>query len=206
MGVVQNKKDREIEMGTQKDRVILRIAEMGDVKAARDLMRQTDLSMEGLSSMALFDVLCHDALSNGNVVIVVAAAKGALAGYVIAIVDYSSYWKAFIRRHLLISLDILTHKLIRKIRTKRITTENKKWKDSSPHIAKIINIAVLPEHRGSGIGKGLYTYLFGLLRDRGVRRIDANINSDNAPSIKLHTALGWKIEKKTGNLFATIDI
>ena len=180
-----------------------------DVPAVCDLMDRTDAFIHGVKSWELSRVLCADALAvNPKVAVVVSLTRGRVVGYVLVVIDSASYWRQFWLRHPVMGGLLFCRKAVNKLlrgRTSRCSSEHA-WKESSPSIAKVVNIGVSEGIRGRGIGKGLYDYLFRVLAERGVRRVDANIQFDNLPSIRLHEAMGWVIERTATHLFATVGL
>ncbi len=57
----------------------------------------------------------------------------------------------------------------------------------------IRHIAVHPNFQKQGIGKKLYTALIRKARSKKIKEIEAGINPDNPPSIKLHKQVGFKV-------------
>ena len=55
-----------------------------------------------------------------------------------------------------------------------------------------VTVYVHPDHQRAGVARGLYAALFALLRVQGVWQLGAGITGDNAPSIVLHEALGFR--------------
>ena len=185
-----------------------RLLRKEDVPAVCDLMECTDAFINGVKSWKLSRVLCTDALiMNPKVVVVVSLTRGCVVGYVLVIIDNASYWRQFWLRHSVTAVRLFCRKVVNKLtRAAARCSSGHAWKESSPSIAKVINIGVSEDCRGRGIGKGLYDYLFRVLAERGIRRVDANIRFDNLPSIRLHEAMGWVIERVSTHLFATVGL
>lgn len=58
--------------------------------------------------------------------------------------------------------------------------------------AEIFNIAVLPELRRTGLGKGLLATVLDRLKGQGVRVVFLEVRTGNAPAIGLYEGLGFK--------------
>ena len=80
---------------------------------------------------------------------------------------------------------------------------NESWKESSPHIAKILFAGVSENHRGRHVGRMLLESVLKILSDRGVRRADGIILLHNIPSIRMIYRLGFDIYRKGGFVFVT---
>jgi hypothetical protein len=198
--------------------------EKGDKAAVCGLLFQTGASIDGTRSPMVYRAVCNDALAGGNAVIIISSKDRDVVGCVLALIDRKVYWRLFLFRHPVTAFHVITSIMARKIRAVvnfsrqsapralhqdvRISEKpsGMTWQESSPFIAKIMHIAVTDTSRNMGIGKGLYDHLLNVLAGRGIKRVDANIALDNAPSIRLHLSTGWHIEKAPHNFFATIDI
>jgi L-amino acid N-acyltransferase YncA len=55
-----------------------------------------------------------------------------------------------------------------------------------------VSVYIDSEHRGQGVGRGLYAALFGLLRRQGIRTAVAGIALPNDASLSLHTSQGFE--------------
>ena len=51
---------------------------------------------------------------------------------------------------------------------------------------------VIPSHRGAGVGKNLFAYMFEVLRTRGVSHCLLEVISTNAPAVGLYEKLGFE--------------
>lgn len=182
-------------------------------------------SVAGLTSPVLYRALCRESLARGNPVMVVAEVDGALAGFVMAVTDPKAFWRSFLRRHPLIAVRILARRMPGLIRARiprraapvlvdrgehrpaeSRTAEGASWEQSGPEIARIVFIGVDEAHRGRGVARALYRHLFAVLEGRGIRRANARIDVDNAPSIRLHRLTGWQIGGAGPSLLATLEL
>ena len=59
-----------------------------------------------------------------------------------------------------------------------------------------LSVAVLPEHRGRGVGSGLLTQLFREVQNR-YKAISLSV-SENNPAVRLYERLGFSIVRKEG--------
>ncbi len=165
--------------------------------------------------------VCRDALRRRDVLVVVARADGRLAGVVLAVIHWRRYWRSFLLRHPLASVCILLPRAARLFARRppaappevRPETEalfrgvsHADWSDSSDLIAKIVYVATGSSCRGRAVGSALYRRMFEELGRRAVTRLDAHIELDNEPSIRLHLATGWSLAKTGGVVFATRPI
>lgn len=66
------------------------------------------------------------------------------------------------------------------------------WRERAAYHRTVeAGIYVTPEARGRGVGTALYQALFAALRARGFRVVVAGITLPNAPSVRLHEAVGF---------------
>jgi len=210
-------------MGTnnKSDDIQFRPLERADIRPLCDLMKRTDATIDGFTSLSIYRAVMGDSLARGGTVVIIALRERRIVGYAIALIDRMSYWRTFMLRHpgtigeVIFQRASITMSKEKKERTHREpqlpeyvsgASSGRSWTESSRDIAKIMHIAVDASSRHRGIGKELYKRLFAALAGRGVRRVDANIGYENIPSIRLHAATGWKIERAADNLFASIDI
>lgn len=59
------------------------------------------------------------------------------------------------------------------------------------HIAKIVGMMVVPDLRGSGIGRALLEGCIATARERGLSMLTLSVTSDNASAVDLYVALGF---------------
>lgn len=57
-----------------------------------------------------------------------------------------------------------------------------------------LGIAVHPAGRGRGVARALMMHLHDVARHRGAVRVRLKVYRDNAPAIRLYTALGYRLE------------
>ena len=89
-----------------------------DLLQVAKLMEKIKPEIAGLSATSLYSALCRDALSNENVVIVIAHDHQRLVGLNITVIDRKRYWRAFLLRHPVIGFRIVHHRFIRTLRAK----------------------------------------------------------------------------------------
>lgn len=174
-------------------------------------------------SPLVFSALGVDAVCGRGCIIVAAYQDGTPCGIVIAIVNRVHFWRWFLLRHPISGLVFAALKLQQRLRRRRrpgppeaavrhkspsldAAGLKRTWRESSATIAKTLFIGVAPESRGRGIAKQLYTRLFGALRQQGVTRIDAHIDSDNLASVRLHESSGWQVQFGEIGYIATKDL
>lgn len=213
-------------MSTQnKPDLCLRTLTIDDVAVTVALMGKFEVSVKGVKSRALHEALCNDALRVKGITIIVPVIGDTVVGLQVTITNWKSYWRGFARRHpwvsLTIILSIIRRILISKAKTKQHIElvsgfdyeayvspmpSGRSWGDSSESIAKTLFIGVDEHYRGMGVGKRLDRKTFDELRRQGVERLDCHVPLRNIPSIKLHHATGWRIERKGNEFFATVDL
>ncbi len=193
-----------------------------DLSNIYEFLNEIKPSIAGLNSNKIYSAICRDALHNNKMIIVTAKSKERVVGIVITLIDWKSYWKHFSMHHPVLAGEILIYRLRRILADRKVEVNesyqnnfiddlispsnlSRSWKDSLPCIAKVIFIGVRKDYRGKGIGKQLYNYLFKVLAEKGVIRVDACIDITNISSILFHSRMGWGIIKKTRELFCTID-
>lgn len=57
--------------------------------------------------------------------------------------------------------------------------------------AEIGNICVLPEYRGQGVGKALFTALLDALKEHGIKEVFLEVESDNESAVALYEKAGF---------------
>lgn len=65
----------------------------------------------------------------------------------------------------------------------------------SKEVGAIQNVAVLPDHRGRGVGRGLVLGCLHGFRNAGVQRVTLEVTADNIPAVKLYERLGFRTFK-----------
>ena len=58
----------------------------------------------------------------------------------------------------------------------------------------VVEIGVVPQRRHEGIGTGLLSTVLHYFARRGATSVEALLDDTNVPSLRLHTALGFKVE------------
>jgi len=187
-------------------------------------MQQSAFPISGLSSRRLYRAMCMDALRDNRILIGVAELDHRVAGFLVVIVDWRAYWRAFMRRHPLVGITILWRRYMRRRGREslwqKMTDEQRRrveeivspepsgrsWSDSSPKIAKGVFLHIDSAYRRRGLAVELYRYLFDLLASRGVIRCDAKVDVVNARAFPLHLRMGYRLERAGDSLFATIDL
>lgn len=161
---------------------------------------------------------------DSRVFLLQAFAGSDLVGYAAAITDWTRFWQSFAWRHPFLAISIATRKLRGgrggrrpADQTKLIARDDepselleaegiKLWRESSPHIAKILHVGVLANFRGRGVATSLYRRLMDELALRGVQRLDAWIDPGNIASLRLHQETGWSILRQNNGYIATISL
>ena len=60
------------------------------------------------------------------------------------------------------------------------------------HVAKIVGMMVVPDLRGSGVGRALLEACIARARERGLALLTLSVTRDNAVAVGLYNALGFK--------------
>jgi len=201
-----------------------RLYKKTDFPQLRELLKTLKPEIAGIRSERLYDALCLDALSNRNIVIIIAEEDSRLIGFNVTIIGRHRFFRYFLFKHPLISLKIARQRLLKLSRgltglksiesaacreaTPYISNRDsgRSWQDSSPGIAKILFTAVRGGHRGRRISVGIGEFLLHILEDRGVSRLDTLVDPQNLPSIRLTYRLGFQIERRGEWLLGSIDI
>lgn len=58
--------------------------------------------------------------------------------------------------------------------------------------AEIVSLAVHPEHRRQGLARALIEHTFGVLRARGIRRVELRVRWTNAAGLSLYRSFGFR--------------
>lgn len=195
--------------------------EARNLRSLVDLESELRVALAGVQSRRLYRILAQDAVGGDRrVVCLVCETGGRVAGFVLALIHPSYYWKDLARRHPLMAVQILLARTFQRAQAgpppEPTASEDDRlfesgaspgsWAESSDTIAKIQFIGVDPDFRGKGIGVELYRRLADYLRGRGLSRIDAHIAAENAASIRLHHAAGWKLYREAGGVFAIYSL
>jgi len=135
--------------------------------------------------------------SLGIVVIGIDPLFGKGVGYVIAITESKRFWYTFIIKYPFYTGLLFLKKFLDKIKLKarNKAASSFRWSQACEKSARIIFIGVLPEYRGLGIGQRIYQLLFEILKEEGRYLVEAHIDKDNEPSIRLHKKVGFEIEQ-----------
>ncbi len=64
---------------------------------------------------------------------------------------------------------------------------------------RLANVAVHPEHRGSGLGRALIALAETAAAEQGYREMRLNTHVCMPENVQLYTHLGWKEEQRQGN-------
>lgn len=67
-----------------------------------------------------------------------------------------------------------------------------KWRKH--HVATIGALAILPEHQGKGVASRMMLAVFDRLKERGIKRLELIVESDNPKAIGLYKKLGFEME------------
>lgn len=62
-------------------------------------------------------------------------------------------------------------------------------------VARVQNIAVIPEHRGLGIGRALILKALRQCRGLGIRRVQLDVTELNHPASRLYRSLGFSVRR-----------
>ena len=162
-------------------------------------------------------VAADAAAGRREVVALLADLDGAPAGFVVATLDTGRYWRTLLLRRLGLLVRVLAARLSGARRRSRQAGSDgapavaragapaaavplgaegdapRRWQDDGADVAKIAFIGVLPAFRRRGVGEALYAALFAEAARRGARVVLARIAADNAPSLRLHQAAGWRL-------------
>lgn len=66
-------------------------------------------------------------------------------------------------------------------------------------IMLLANVAVHPDHRGTGLGRALITLAESVSLDQGYREMRLTTHVEMPENIQLYTHLGWKRDRRQGN-------
>lgn len=201
----------------------IKLIEDDELEEFCNLLMEMRPPIAGLKNKRIYKSIGTAAIRTNNAIIVIAKDDTRIVGFTITIIDWKKFWLKFSRLHPIIFSEIITHKIISKLRgnkeqkplnqkvekTKEFfaSDPNKKsWSDSSPQIAKIVYTGVSKNYRKRGIGTMLGNYRFKILTERGVKRVDTNVDHQNIAIIKLNYNLGYKIYKGGNRLFLSKDL
>lgn len=201
----------------------IKLFETYELKDLCNLFIEMRPPIAGLTNRRIYRSMCQEALKNDKLIIVIAKDDRKIVGFTITAIDWKNFWLKFLLSHPIIAIEIVTKKIIDKIRANKkqkiqiqyekeqskyfVSEKTKKsWDDSSPQIAKIVYTGVSENYRKKGIGTNIGNYRFNVLIERGVKRIDTNLDPKNTSVIKFNYNLGYKIYKSGNRLFASKDL
>ncbi|MBN2198376.1 MAG: GNAT family N-acetyltransferase [Candidatus Aminicenantes bacterium] len=189
-----------------------------DLPQLEELFKSFAPEIAGLRSPRLYEALVKDAVSNRDIVVIVAEERSSLIGFNMTIIGRRRFIRNFVLGHPLLSLRIAAAKILKPRREPAARlpigamspfvspgNSGRSWKDASPEIAKILWTGVREEYRGRRISSGIGEHLLRVLKDRGVRRVDVLVDPWNLPSVRLTRALDFRIERRRGRLFGSMD-
>lgn len=200
----------------QSDRVIrCRPVASVDLQPLCSLMAEVGASFAGLSSRSMHSAIGADAVENSRVTMVVADIDGLLVGFATAVVDPAAYWKSFLWHHPVIGASAVVGRFLKggiraRLLKGRTSTETKPstgtnhWSQSSPALARMLYVGVAEPFRGKGVAVQLYRTMFHLLASSGVQWVEAHMDHNNLPSVRLHSQFGGQfraINENTGLLW-----
>jgi len=64
---------------------------------------------------------------------------------------------------------------------------------------RLANVAVHPDHRGTGLGRALLALAERESLDQGYREIRLTTHADMADNVRLYAYLGWELDERRGN-------
>jgi GNAT superfamily N-acetyltransferase len=203
--------------------VSFRSLSRNDLQQVPLLFKRFRPAVAGVVSATVFSALCRDAVHATGCVIVLACQDESFFGIAISVVNWMTFWRRFLFRHPGAAIVVALPRVRRRVcRDKNrnsglpmmkcgapapdVAELEQRWRQSAREIAKTVFIGVAPEARGRGVARRLYDYLFTVLRQEGVTRIDAQIDDGNPASVRLHQVSGWRVAFNGTNYYATKDI
>ncbi len=185
-----------------------------DRTALLDLLSEVKPAIFRLSNPMVYKALIREALSLGNIILLIAEEDHHLLGYVCAAKNWRSLKKTFFLRHPLVGVSFLIRFAKTRFRRRSLSLhknpppsvqyslessvlpddpQNPNWNDDDATVAKIIHIGVREGYRSRGIAANLYAALANDLKAGGFSRIDAHIDQGNQASVKMHQKAGWEV-------------
>ena len=73
-------------------------------------------------------------------------------------------------------------------------------------VGAIQNVGVVPEHRGSGLGRALVLRSLIGFRDAGLKRVYLEVTADNANAVDLYRSVGFQLIRTMYRAVETIDL
>ena len=188
-----------------------------------NLLMEMRPPIAGLTNWRIYQSISREAIKSDNVIIIIAKDDKKIVGFTITIIDWKKFWLNFFRLHPIIAIEIIMNRIVSRIKAnknKKMPKQNlgkvkeyfaaeqteKSWNDSSAQIAKVVYTGVSENYRKKGIGTMIGNYRFKILTEKGIIRIDTNLDPKNIPAIKLNYNLGYKIYKEGNRLFASKDL
>ncbi len=190
-----------------------------------ELLVSYGIDLIGLSDRHFLTHVMNGAANTGNPnVIVASTSSNEIIGWTIAIKNSRQYWRRFLRSHQFYALNILLTRCtgaLRNLGTVSVSTgplsqdpvdiwPNRSgivWGQSSPQVARHIDITVLEYYQHLGVGQNLYLEQIKTLESDSVSRIETCIRGHNTPSQRFHIKQGWSLVKiEDGWVYVTKSI
>lgn len=214
----------------EEDITKFRLLNEKDINEVLKIMEEIKPVIGGVRLKLLYRALCYESLIDKRVVFAIGENKGRIISFQIVVIDRNRWRFAFAKRHtflLLITIFLRVIKRIPKIQKKlnnnnndnldpkigkelsRLNLQNKtdrNWEDSNEKIAKSLYEAVIEEYRGKRIVGKMRDFVYDVLSNRGVKRIDAIILVNNRKAIRALVRDPRFVYKIGNSLFTSKDI
>jgi len=181
-----------------------RLVAAEDVPALSTMLRDNGVAFLGMPHAGMHRAVLRDAVQGEDVSCVVAVRGGQVVGWTVAIVYSRRYWTRFLARHPILGFIYVGSRLATALFARKSAVPevhgptwprvmNREWGGAHPTVARHLDITVLEAYRRGGVATALQSAQIADLKRRGVRWLDAYINTSNLPSILLHIKNGWSL-------------
>jgi ribosomal protein S18 acetylase RimI-like enzyme len=119
--------------------------------------------------------------------------EGRPIGYVTGVVHWRKFYRAFLRRNLLMAARVVMRRLFDVSRWRRLLETTRYATSSAVSDAELLSIALRPEARGTGASNGLVRALLDEFARRGVRRVRVTTASDNVAAARVYERTGFEL-------------
>lgn len=118
--------------------------------------------------------------------------EGRAIGYITGVVHWRQFYRAFLRRNLLMAARVVARRLFDLTRWRRLLETTRYATSTAVSDAELLSIALRPEARGTGAATSLVRALLDEFARRGIRRVRVTTASDNVAATRVYERTGFE--------------